>query len=108
MERDDKPLVSVIVTVYNREKWIEKCVNHLLVEQTFQDFEILLVDNGSTDHSVAVMKECQKKHPERIRIILASDRVGGGVKICRQIPGREEWKMPRGSILPFVTVMTGF
>ena len=78
MERDDKPLVSVIVTVYNREKWIEKCVNHLLVEQTFQDFEILLVDNGSTDHSGAVMKECQKKHPERIRIILASDNVGGG------------------------------
>lgn len=78
MEQYAKPLVSVIVTVYNREKWIEKCVNHLIKEQTFQDFEILLVDNGSTDHSVAVMKECQKKYPERIRIILAPANVGGG------------------------------
>ena len=45
-----EPAISVIVPVYNAEAYLEKCVNSLL-SQTFKDFELLLVDDGSTDAS---------------------------------------------------------
>lgn len=45
-----EPAVSVIVPVYNAEAYLEKCVNSLLI-QTFRDFELLLINDGSTDVS---------------------------------------------------------
>ena len=44
------PLISVIVPVYNVEKWLERCVNSIC-KQTYNNFEIILVDDGSTDKS---------------------------------------------------------
>lgn len=52
----DNPLVSVIIPVYNCEKYIERCINSLL-EQTYNNIEIIVVDDGSTDCSGAI---CQK------------------------------------------------
>ncbi|MBC7764904.1 MAG: glycosyltransferase [Hyphomonadaceae bacterium] len=44
------PLISIIVAVYNVEKYIDKCLESILA-QTFADFELILVDDGSTDRS---------------------------------------------------------
>ena len=44
------PFISVIVPVYNVEKYITRCVESL-TGQSFQDYEILLIDDGSTDKS---------------------------------------------------------
>lgn len=65
--------VSVIVPVYNREKYIEACVQSVL-EQSLQDFEILLVDDGSTDHSVEI---CQKLTQKDSRIKLYTTKHEG-------------------------------
>ena len=46
----DEPLISVIVPVYNVEKYLENCVN-TLVKQTYRNIEILLINDGSTDNS---------------------------------------------------------
>ena len=49
----NNPQISVIVPVYNAEKWLRRCVDSILA-QTFTDFELLLIDDGSTDGSPAM------------------------------------------------------
>lgn len=49
------PTVSVIIPSYNHERFIRECIQSAL-DQTYQDFEIIITDDGSTDHSVKVIK----------------------------------------------------
>ncbi len=63
----DKPLVSVIVPIYNCEKYIRKMIESVLA-QTVEDFELLLVDNLSTDGTPRILEEYEKKDA-RIRVL---------------------------------------
>ena len=56
----EQPLISVIVPVYNVEKYLKKCVNSI-TSQTYENLEILLVDDGSTDLSGQICNEFEKK-----------------------------------------------
>ena len=60
------PKVSVIVPFYNVEKYIEKCLNSL-VNQTLEEIEIILVNDGSKDDSQKKAKEFEKKYPNKIK-----------------------------------------
>lgn len=62
----DKPKISVIVPVYNTEKWLQRCIDSILA-QTFTDFELLLIDDGSSDSSGAICDEYAEKD-SRIRV----------------------------------------
>lgn len=64
------PKVSVIIPTYNAEKYIAETI-HSALNQTFQDFEILIVDDGSPDKSVEV---CQQFTDPRIKIIRQTNR----------------------------------
>ncbi len=48
--------ISIIIPVYNSEKYIRRCLNSIL-NQTFQDFEIILIDDNSKDNSLKIISE---------------------------------------------------
>lgn len=60
------PDISIIIPVYNAEHYIERCISSILV-QSFKDFEILLINDGSTDKSPEIC-DILKKHDPRIHV----------------------------------------
>jgi glycosyltransferase involved in cell wall biosynthesis len=52
-------VISIIVPVYNAERTLRECINSVL-EQTFGSFELLLVDNNSTDDSLKICREFER------------------------------------------------
>ena len=72
------PAVSVIIPVYNVEKYLRECLDSVLA-QTFPDLEIICVNDGSTDGSRTVLSEYVAKD-DRIRIV---DRENGGLSEAR-------------------------
>ena len=67
------PKVSIVVAVYNVEKYVSKCIESIL-KQTFTDFELLLVNDGSKDSSLSILKEYALKD---LRIEIIDKRNGG-------------------------------
>lgn len=59
------PKISVVIPLYNKEHYIQKTVESVLA-QTFSDFELIIVDDGSTDNSVSIVKNISD---ERIRLL---------------------------------------
>lgn len=60
--------VSVIVPIYNTEKFLKKCIDSI-VNQTLEEIEIILINDGSTDNSHNICEEYSKKYPKKIRYI---------------------------------------
>jgi len=73
------PKISVIVPVYKAEKYLHRCVDSIL-SQTFQDFEVLLIDDGSPDRSGEICDEYAKRD-SRVRVF---HKKNGGVSSARQ------------------------
>jgi len=55
------PLVSIIIPVYNVEEYIEECINSVL-KQTYNNIEVIVIDDGSTDSSLDIVKEYSDKN----------------------------------------------
>lgn len=72
------PIVSVVVPVYKVEKYLNRCVDSIL-NQTFKDFELILVDDGSPDNSPEICDELAKKY-SKIKVI---HRKNGGLSAAR-------------------------
>jgi len=90
------PKVSVIIPVYNREKYLNQAIESVL-NQTFQDFEIIAVDDGSTHRSPELLKEWAKKGP-RIRIAFHEKNRGESAARNTALSiVRGEWVMPLDS-----------
>lgn len=62
-----KPLVSVIVPVYNIEKYVDACISSI-IDQTYKNIEIIIVDDGSVDDSGRLSDEWEKRD-HRIKVI---------------------------------------
>jgi len=68
-------LVSIIVPVYNTEKFLKECLDSLLA-QTYPNFEIVIVNDASSDNSEAIIQEYLKRYPEKIQYIKKAKNEG--------------------------------
>lgn len=73
-----KELITVIINVYNREKFIGKCIESV-INQTYKNLEILIVNDGSTDNT---LKICESYKDERIKIITTENM---GLSMSRNV-----------------------
>ena len=73
------PKISIIVPVYNTEKYIKRCLNSL-VNQTLKDIEIIVVNDGSTDKSETIIKEYEQKYMKKIKYLVKKN---GGLSDAR-------------------------
>lgn len=73
-------IVSVIIPVYNKEKYIERSIKSVL-NQSFTNFEILVIDDGSTDLSAQIIQKLAKEDP-RVKHIF---KTNGGVSTARNL-----------------------
>ena len=78
--KDNNVIVSIIVPVYNVEKYLARCLDSLIA-QSFYDIEILCINDGSTDGSLAILEEYAQKD-DRIRIITKKN---GGLSSARNV-----------------------
>ena len=76
--------ISIIIPLYNVEKYLRKCLNSI-INQTYKNIEIILVDDGSTDESPAICDEYAKKD-NRIKVI---HKANSGVSSARNLGMRE-------------------
>lgn len=89
------PLISIIIPLFNREKLISETLNSV-ISQTYKNWEVIIVDDGSTDNSIEIVKEFQKKD-KRIKLY-KRDRKPKGATTCRNIGA----KLSKGEYLIFL------
>ena len=89
-----KPEVTIVIPVYNSEKYIGRCIDSIL-NQTFQDFELLIINDGSKDNSQEVVEEYKSRYPNKITLINQENK---GVSKTRN----EAIKIANGKYIMFI------
>lgn len=65
--------VSIIVPVYNVEKYLVTCMESM-VNQTLEEIEIIVVNDGSPDNSIVILEEYERKYPHKVRVFTTENR----------------------------------
>ena len=86
--------VSVIIPAYNTEKYISSCLDSL-VNQTLEDIEVIVVDDGSTDNTLQILNSYAEKYPHKIKVF---HKENGGQASARNFG----LKYAQGEFLGFV------
>lgn len=68
-----KPKLSVIVSVYNTEKYVEKCIDAIL-NQTYENIELLIIEDGSSDNSLNILKKY--KNNNKVKLLVNKENKG--------------------------------
>ena len=93
--RNGCPAISVVIPLYNTENYIGECLNTLLA-QTFTDFEVVVVDDCSTDNSVAVVESYMPQFGGRLTLLHMAENSGGGA-----LPRNKGLNFSRGEYIFF-------
>jgi glycosyltransferase involved in cell wall biosynthesis len=78
------PTVSVIIIVFNGRAFLREAIDSVLA-QTFDDYELLIVDDGSTDDTLAIAEEAARERPERIAVLRHPGGVNRGMSATRNL-----------------------
>ena len=89
-----KPLVSVIMPVYNAGDFLVEAIESIL-QQTFRDFELIIVDDKSTDQSWKIISKYQKKYPSIIKALRTEKTMNRGGDSC----ANEALKLAQGKYI---------
>lgn len=81
MEKQRMIKLSVVIPVYNVEKYLKKCLDSVIYPE-LSDYEIIIVNDGSTDSSPALCHSCAKRFPELIKVISTEN---GGLGAARDV-----------------------
>ena len=85
------PFVSIICTVFNKEPWLKKTIDSFLAQQTEFAYEIILVDDASSDGSRSIIQDYQANYPDLIRAFYQDENQGISktwVSICKEARGK--------------------
>lgn len=86
--------VSIIIPAYNTEEYMAECLESIL-NQTLKEIEVIIVDDGSVDGTLAILREYEKNYPEKIRVF---HKENGGQASARNVA----LKYAQGEYLGFV------
>ena len=75
------PLISVIIPVFNVVRFCPKCI-HSILSQTFQDFELLLIDDGSTDGTWNLLQQLKSDYPALVSVQNTGEHGFGRAIVC--------------------------
>lgn len=89
-----KPLVSVVMPVYNAQKYVGQAIKSIL-RQTYRNFELIIVNDASTDRSLQIIKRYKKRYPRKIKIIDLKENLNKGGDAC----ANEGLKVARGKYI---------
>src|SRR5260370_9964015 len=79
-----EPFFSVIVIFYNAQRFLREAIDSV-IRQTEQSWELLLADDGSTDESATIARECANQMPGKIRYLHHPDRRNHGMIATRNL-----------------------
>lgn len=110
----EKPKLSIIIPIYNAERYLERCMDSICA-QTMTDYEVLLVDDGSTDRSAAICDEYERRD-SRVRAIHKPNGGAGsarnaGIEAARgaylAFPDADDWFDPKMYETMYQTAVEG-
>ncbi len=85
MESNEKPIVSICTTTYNREKFIGQAIESCMMQKTNFPFEIIISDNYSTDKTVEIVESYIQKYPKTIKLLKADKNYGLMINYIKSI-----------------------
>ena len=94
--RQPYPAVSVIIPLYNAERYISECLDSVL-NQTFDNYEVIVVDDCSTDNSVAIVESYAEKFGGRLILSRMDKNSGSG-----GLPRNKGIMLSRGEYIQFL------
>ena len=89
----DQPILSIIVPAYNIEKYLKRCLDSI-INQSYKNFECIIVNDGSTDRTRTICDEYAKKDSR----IIVIHQENGGLSVARN----KAMKVVRGKYVSFV------
>ena len=83
--KSDEIIISICCLAYNHENYIRKCLNGFIMQKTNFKYEVLVHDDASTDNTVQIIQEYEKKYPEIIKpIYQRENQYSKGISISRE------------------------
>jgi glycosyltransferase involved in cell wall biosynthesis len=81
---NNQPLVSAIIIFLNEERFLQEAITSIFV-QSYNNWELLIVDDGSSDNSTAIARACAAQHPDKVRYLEHENHANRGMSASRNL-----------------------